>query len=92
VVDENYMPGTYTCEAEFGLFGGVNPWVAELYVLKKHVPDYKLVDWEGEQNAVASIETSDEKPSMHEHETYQRHTVLFFLYIEDHQEQMSITI
>jgi len=41
---------------------------------------------------MTSIETSDEKLRMHEHEAYQRHTALFSWYIEDHQEQMSITI
>ena len=66
VAGEDYSPGTYTCQAEFGDFEAVNPWEAEVYVPKKHVPDYKLVDWEGEQNAVASIETSGKESEMNE--------------------------
>jgi hypothetical protein len=44
VTDEDQIPGTYTCEAKFGLLEADNPWVAEVHVPKKHVPGYKLVD------------------------------------------------
>ena len=91
VIGEDKSPGTYTCEAEFGRFGAANPWVAEVYVPKKHVPGYKLVDWEGEQNAVASIETSSEDSEAPEQEPARRHTVEFSRRIENHQEQMSAT-
>jgi hypothetical protein len=87
VTGEDHIPGTYTCEAEFGLFEDVNPWVAEVYVPKKHVPGYKLVDWEGEQDAVASIETKAP-----EDEPARLHTVVFSRYIEYHREQMSATV
>ena len=39
VMGEDHSPGTYTCEAEFGLFDAVDPWEAEVYVPKKHVPE-----------------------------------------------------
>lgn len=91
VMGEDHSPDTYTCEAEFGLFEEVNPWEAEVYVPKKHVPDYKLVDWEGEQNAVASIETSDKDSEVNEQEPARRHTVEFSRHIEAHREQMSVT-
>lgn len=92
VTGEDEMPGTYTCEAEFGQFDAVNPWKAEVYVPKKHVPGYKLVDWEGEQNPVASIETSSEESKDQEHAPAQRHTVQFSRFIEEHREQMSIEL
>jgi hypothetical protein len=91
VAGEDYSPGTYTCQAEFGDFEAVNPWEAEVYVPKKHVPDYKLVDWEGEQNAVASIETSGKETEVNEQEPARRHTVEFSRYIETDREQMSVT-
>ena len=91
VMGEDHSPGTYTCEAEFGLFDAVDPWEAEMYVPKKHVPDYKLVDWEGEKNAVASIETSGKESEMNEQEPARRHTVEFSRYIETDREQMSVT-
>lgn len=83
VTDEDHIPGTYTCEAEFGLFEADSPWVAEAYVPKKHVPDYKLVDREGEQNAVASIEPPQREPKL-------RHLVEFSSHIEYHREQISV--
>lgn len=91
VAGEDYSPGTYTCQAEFGDFKAVNPWEAEVYVPKKHVPDYKPVDWEGEQNAVASIETSGKEAEVNEQEPARRHTVEFSRYIETDREQMSVT-
>lgn len=92
VIGEDQMPGTYTCEAEFGQFDAVNPWKAEVYVPKKHVPGYRHVDCEGEQNAVASIETSSEDSKDPEHAPTQRHTVQFSRFIEEHREQMSIEL
>lgn len=91
VAGEDHSPGTYTCQAEFGDFEAVNPWEAEVYVPKKHVPDYKLVDWEGEQNAVASIEISGKESEMNEQEPARRHTVEFSRYIETDRKQMSVT-
>lgn len=84
VTDEDHNSGTYTCEAEFGSFEADISWVAEAYVPKKHVPGYKLVDREGEQNAVASIEPS-------QIETKLRHLVEFSRHIEYDREQMSVT-
>ena len=85
VTDEDHIPGTYTCEAEFGLFEKDSPFVAKAFVPKKHVPGYKLVDWEGEQSAVASIEMPKREPRL-------RHNVEFSRPIENSREQMSATI
>lgn len=62
-----------------------------MYVPKKHMPEYKLVDWEGEQNAVASIDISDKESEVNDQESARRHTVKFSRYIETHREQMSAT-
>ena len=51
----------------------------------------KLVDWEGEQNAVASTEISGKESEMNEMEPARRHTVEFSRYIETDWEQMSVT-
>lgn len=85
VMSEDESPGTYTCEAEFGSFEADSPWAAKVYVPKKHVPDYKLVDWESEQNAVTSIESPKREPRL-------RQVVEFSRHIQYHREQMSATI
>jgi hypothetical protein len=70
VVGEEYVLGTYTCQAEFFKFGTASPWAGQVYVPKKDVPGYKLVDYEGEkgQDVAASIETVSEAQTAHEKE------------------------
>jgi hypothetical protein len=92
VKGEDYFPGTYTCRAEFGRFGAPNSWGAEVYVPKKYVPGYKLVDWEGEQSVIPSIETGGEESEDHdEDQATRRHTVEFSRRIDTHREQMLTT-
>ena len=92
VTGEDYRPGTYTCEAEFGRFGAANPCWTEVYVPKKHVPDHKIVDYEGEKGAVASIEIVNEEPrAFGGEEAVLPCTVEFSRRIQDDREQMPAT-
>ena len=93
VIGEDHWPGTYTCKAEFGIFGAREPQDAEVYIPKRHVPDYKTVDWEGEHDAVPSIETGgdEEIKDRGEEQTARRHTVEFSRRIEASHEDMPAT-
>jgi hypothetical protein len=93
VIGEDHCPGTYTCKAEFGIFGAREPHDAEVYVPKRHVPNYKTVDWEGEHDAVPSIETGggEEIKDRGEEQTARRHTVEFSRRIEASHEEMPAT-
>lgn len=86
---EDYLRGTYTCKMEFCKIGAVNPWAGEVYVPKKHVPEYKLVDYKGERDHIASIQTSSEEQTAHEEEIRARCTVEFSRKVRKHREQMS---
>jgi hypothetical protein len=94
VVGEDYVLGTYTCQAEFFKFGTASPWAGQVYVPKKDVPGYKLVDYEGEQgqNVVASVETVSEAQKAHEKEAETMMTVAFPRHIRIHRETMLIEL
>lgn len=66
VTGEDYIPDTYTCEAEFAHTAGTVAWRGEVHVTKRFVPEYKLVNWVGEQDSVPSIETVSEETVAHE--------------------------
>jgi hypothetical protein len=90
VVAEDYVIGTYTSQAEFLKPGTASPWKGEVYVPKKGMPAYKLVDYEGErgQNVVASIETASEAQKAHEKESEATMTVVFSRRIRFYKESM----
>jgi hypothetical protein len=94
VVGEDYVLGTYACQAEFFKFGTASPWAGQVYVPKKDVPGYKLVDYEGEQgqNVSTSIETVSEAQKAHEKEAETMMTVAFPRHIRIHLETMSIEL
>jgi hypothetical protein len=94
VVGEDYVLGTYTCQAEFLKPGVMSPWAGQVYVPKKDVPGHKLVDYEGEQghNVVTSIEIVSKAQIAHEKEAETTMTVAFPRHIRIHRETMLIDL
>lgn len=77
VTGEDYIPDTYTCEAEFAHTAGSVAWRGEVHVGKRFVPAYKLVDHLGEQDCVPSIESVNEETVAHEEQLDRSCTVDF---------------
>lgn len=83
VVGENRASGTHIRQATYYIGGILRPWECCLQVPKGSVPQWALIDWEGKQDSVRSIEVPSDEQKIHEQQQSRTYSIRFTRFIED---------